>query len=308
VLEKFLDASLKGRPEEAYSYLSQPDRTTRDIAEYKGDIANNLLAAAIADKVSYVIQDIKVDGEKAVASVKITRPDVSLLAGAFLGAVFSSAFEGLDAKTTQQKLAEKISKEGLLSVSATETFNLVRESDGWKVFMNWERQKKLLGAMAEVAKFREERNFAAALAKLDEVIKIKSDFAEAKNERSEIEKEGAEFREKQAYINKIKLYDLKARYHGTYTKKTDPGVEFKLKNIGTRTLGRVEITVYFKNKSGDTIYEKDFNLAFSLSDQKPLKPGYIWQVGPGSFYSAKHVPEEWDEGSVTAKIADIEFQ
>jgi len=42
-------------------------------------------------------------------------------------------------------------------------------------------------------------------------------------------------------------------------------------------------------------------------DNKPLKPNYIWKLEQGRFMQAKSVPSEWKQGSVAAKITDIEF-
>lgn len=47
---------------------------------------------------------------------------------------------------------------------------------------------------------------------------------------------------------------------------------------------------------------------YSISDNKPLKPNYIWQLERGKFYQAKSVPDEWKAGSVSAKITDLEFE
>ena len=42
-------------------------------------------------------------------------------------------------------------------------------------------------------------------------------------------------------------------------------------------------------------------------DNKPLKPNHIWQLRE-KFYTASSVPTEWEEGSVSAKITNIEFE
>lgn len=119
-------------------------------------------------------------------------------------------------------------------------------------------------------------------------------------------------RKKQAYIDKsIVLYDLKAGYHNTHLDGRVPGVEFKLKNTGDRTLGLVEVTVYFKDSKGNIIAEEDYHpvpvTKYSM-ENKPLKPNYIWQMESGHFYKASSVPSEWEEGEVSAKIKDVEFE
>ena len=91
-----------------------------------------------------------------------------------------------------------------------------------------------------------------------------------------------------------------------------PGVEFKLKNKGDRTLRKVEVTVYFKDHSGAIIAEEDYNpvlvTKYSFGgDNKPLKPNYIWQLERGKFLQAKSVPSEWAKGKAEARITDIDF-
>lgn len=106
----------------------------------------------------------------------------------------------------------------------------------------------------------------------------------------------------------LELYDLSAKYIKTYSGRV-PGVLFKLKNSGEATLDRVEVTVYFKDASGNVIAEEDFHpvivTKYSVSDSKPLRPGYIWQMEAGKYYTAKNVPTEWQEGAIEAAITDI---
>jgi len=79
-----------------------------------------------------------------------------------------------------------------------------------------------------------------------------------------------------------------------------------------RTLSKVEVTVYFKNEEGTIIFEEDFNPVlvseYSFTDNKPLKPNYIWQPGKSQYYTIEEVPDEWQVGSAIAKITDIEFE
>lgn len=110
----------------------------------------------------------------------------------------------------------------------------------------------------------------------------------------------------------VELYEVEARYYETYSGRS-PGVDFKLKNKGDRTLNRVEVTIYFKDASGAVIAEEDYSPvfvvdgAFSMRDNKPLKPGYIWSQERDKFYKAESVPTEWKEGAIEAKITRLEF-
>jgi hypothetical protein len=110
------------------------------------------------------------------------------------------------------------------------------------------------------------------------------------------------------YINNsIELYDFKSGYHETYD-GTFPGVEFKLRNKGKCALREVDVTVYFLDRNGEVISEKTFYPVLSSDhEDEQLKPGYIWQLERGKFYSAKNVPTEWVTGHAYGKITDIEF-
>jgi len=116
--------------------------------------------------------------------------------------------------------------------------------------------------------------------------------------------------EKAAYIEKIKLYDTEASYHNMRNGKGTPGVGFKLKNTGDRTLNKVKVIAYFEDMAGVTIAEEAFwpvSVSRYSTSTKPLKPNYIWRQERGRFFSADAVPEEWKEGAVRFEISEIEF-
>lgn len=118
---------------------------------------------------------------------------------------------------------------------------------------------------------------------------------------------------KEEYISQnLELYEVVAKYMDSFLDGRVPGVLFKVRNRGERSLDMVEVTFFFKDANGDILAEEDFLPVFvsdySFSgDSKPLKPGYVWQMEKGKFYTAKSVPNEWHEGSVEAVITDIRF-
>jgi hypothetical protein len=108
----------------------------------------------------------------------------------------------------------------------------------------------------------------------------------------------------------VLLYDLSSKMYESSLNGRVPGVDFKLRNNGNRSLKAVRVVAYFKDADGKRIAEETFypvnDLSFS-GPSGPLKPGYIWQQEKGHFYSAKQVPAEWAEGSVEAEILSAEF-
>ncbi len=120
-------------------------------------------------------------------------------------------------------------------------------------------------------------------------------------------------REQAEYITKyLTVYDLRARYYDSLLDGRVPGVKFKIKNNGNRTLNRVTVRVVFQDKDGKPIAEEEYypvlvtNSGLSDSDT-PLRPNYISQQDSDTFYTAKNVPNEWDPGRATATITEIEF-
>lgn len=147
---------------------------------------------------------------------------------------------------------------------------------------------------------------------MDEVSREMKQQRKALEDEREREQEQEEA-VKAAYISEsLELYDVSAKYTDSLLDGRVPGVLFKIRNKGDRSLDKVEVTVYFKDSSGSIIAEEVYLPVlvseFSLSgDNKPLKPGYVWQMEKGKFYAAKSVPSEWKEGSIEASITDIRF-
>jgi hypothetical protein len=117
----------------------------------------------------------------------------------------------------------------------------------------------------------------------------------------------------QVYIRDyLELYAFEAKYMQSALDGRIPGVTFKLRNKGDRTLDRVKVVVMFKDRAGSVIAEKDFLPVLvtdfgSRDDNTPLRPGYIWQMERVRFYGAKSVPTEWKEESAEAKVTEIRF-
>ena len=309
-LSSFLNASLHGKYQEAYSYVSSEDKSIKDLQSFlkEKEPKDDALAQAIAKKTSYKILRIEESGNTAKADVELTMPDIQSMFTEILGSAFKAALIGGGKEATLNALTKKVENGEVPQATKKETFKLVKEKDGWKVHMGW-KAKKLL---AEAEELKKSKKLYGAAKKYEQVLELDSEMVEAKTGLEETKNEIKEFEEKQAYIKNVALYDLKAKYYSTYSEDKMPGVEFKIKNNGDRSLKKVEVTVYFKDANGTIIAEEQYNPVWVTKysfgrDNKPLKPGYVWQLERGKFYKAASVPSEWKEGAVAAKITDIEF-
>lgn len=108
--------------------------------------------------------------------------------------------------------------------------------------------------------------------------------------------------EKQSYVDNVKIMNLRV----AETVLDDWGVFGEIKNTGNRTLTEVEITIYYLDEYGNTIYEDTFHpvlVSRWSSGNKPLKPNYSEKFG----YGADDVPSEWSK-KIEVDITNIEFE
>lgn len=306
----YLDATTRGDAEAAYGFLSADDRAARSLSEYRTQ-AGSEFAKALLGKTKYTVIGVTRSGDTATARVEMQIPDVSGMLGDVLGGAFASAFGGAKQEDIEKKLAEKYQGADLPVTTKVEEFTLLHEPDGWRVFLDWATQDRVAQLLRE-ARDVKKADPRSALEKYNAALELDSQLVEARKERDETQRDIAVFEEKQAYIGNVVLYDLAAKRYDSFLDKNIPGVEFKLRNNGDRTLKRVQVTVYFKDAAGAVIAEEEYNpvlvTEFSFGgDNKPLRPNYIWQMEHGKFYKADSVPSEWEEGSVSARITDLEF-
>ena len=198
VLSKYLDASLKGRYEEAYGYVSSTDRAVKSINDYLAENKekDTPFAKALLGNVSFNIVSVTETGEKATAEVEITLPDFGVIFKDIMGAAFKSAFGGGDQKEMEEYLAKKYENGDLPLATKKETFQLVKEQDGWKVFLDWktekikkEKQAKIEGLLAEAEELKKSRKLHGAIEKYEQVLELDSELVEAKEGIGETKKE-----------------------------------------------------------------------------------------------------------------------
>ena len=106
------------------------------------------------------------------------------------------------------------------------------------------------------------------------------------------------------YLDKIQIRNLEV---GT-TALREPGVFGELKNTGDRTVKSVEITIYFLDKSGNPVAEKNYSPIFPDTimmnqDHAPLKPNHSRKFG----YRADDAPSDWAR-KVTARVVKVELE
>lgn len=308
VLSNYLDNYFQGNSEKAYEFLSAEDKTIKSQQDFSTAFFGGF-TKALAGKTTFSIKEVKVSGDKALAIVDVTEPDLNQVMGEFLGTAMKSILSGgkPDGKEMENIVAEKMKGRNLPTITRTEQFDLVKGKDGWRVYMGWENEKKINELKATAEKLEKQKNFAEAKVKYSEIMALSSRDDEAPRKVKELDEKVVEYKEKRAYFPNIEIRNIEIRelkyLHGS-------AAFGEIKNKGDRSLKRVEVTTYCLDKDDKVVLEKDSSAvlvseySFGGRDNTPLKPNYSRQFIGGLLDSA---PSDWS-GKVRVEVTDLEFE
>lgn len=144
VILQYLNNYYHGNYEKAYALLSSQDKAVTSLQEFSGNKAEiNAIMKTMSNKITFEVKDVKVTGDNALATVDITMPDLMVAMRDQMAETFAQGLGGHepDKKAIEQKIAEKINNKNLPTVTNTAQFNLVKENDGWRVYMGWKTKK-----------------------------------------------------------------------------------------------------------------------------------------------------------------------
>jgi hypothetical protein len=305
VLLKYLDGILHAKYDQAYPLLSSKDKSMKSLDKFsKDEGADSPFKAMLSDKVSFQIKEVKTEGDKGEATVEITMPDLKPLFGEMFGALMTAAFtKQKDDKALDKALADKIKGKDLPMTTVTKTYDLVKEKDGWKVFLNLEGVAKSDELKQKASILEKQRKFEEAMVALNEAAKFNPRDTETPDKIKEIDKKAVEYKEKQTYFDKIEVRNV----HVAKGISGEYGAFGEIKNRGDRTLKKVEITAYCFDKDGKVVHEKSYHpvlvTKFSFGDNQPLKPNYGKTFG----FRIDDAPSDWVK-KVRVAVTDVEFQ
>jgi len=292
VMGKYLDAAYKGKYQEAYSLLSSEDKTAKSLDAFsRPDGSDNPFMAIIGLKDSYQVTEVRTEGDRAKASVEVSSPDI--------GGAFVELLRTIGAK----ELAEKAQGIHWPTVTRTEYYDLVKERDGWKVFLNYEGIETSQELKKKAESLERRKKYAEAGTVLEEAAKRNPRDTEIPVKIREMNRKAVEHEEKRMYFDKIEVAGVRVgqEYGDRY------GVFGELKNRGDRTLREVEITAYFLDKEGNVVHEETYRPVSAtdnpFAENLSLKPNYARKFG----YRIDGAPSEWAK-KVKVSVTDVEFQ
>ena len=302
VMGKYLDAYGKGNYEEAYPLLSSSDKTAKSLDAFTESEESEFMAI-LGPKVSYKVNGITTWGDKAKAAVEIESPDIKGVFGELLGKIMAMVLGGeQDDKVLEKMIAERVEGKNWPTTTRTEYYDLVKEKDGWKVFLNYEGidTSQELKNKAEI--FVTQKKYSEAKSALEEAAKLNPKDTEIPGKIKAMDKKATEYKERQMYFDKIEVRDVFVEPNNL----GQLGVYGELKNRGDRTLRAVAITVYYLDKEGNGIHEKTYYPVLATGevygDNQPLKPNY----GKTFWYRIDRAPSDWAK-KVKVAVTDVEF-
>lgn len=146
VLRDHLHALYSRDTGRAYDLLARADREEKSLADYRAESAPFdgpalLLARTLADAIRFHDLRVEMEGDRATVTFEAVIPDANaaaideLVLGFADDRLAALSPSALDAR--QETLRRMAAQDRLPTLRATETWELVREADGWRVFLNW---------------------------------------------------------------------------------------------------------------------------------------------------------------------------
>lgn len=202
--------------------------------------------------------------------------------------------------------------DGLTGDQIIEKYRSSVEQDRIKREKEEAEREKVANLKNEAEELLNSNKFEEALSKYKALSEISSGVEAAESGIAKTTIAMEKFSEKMGYMDKVEITEFLAKRIDTYSDKDIPAIRISLKNTGDRSLDKVKVVVYFKDKGGNTIFEEDYfpvlvsKYSFG-GDNKPLKPGYVKEMEKGKYYTLKSALSTWEEGKAIAKVVDIEF-
>lgn len=138
-LRNFFDAHYAEDYARAYQYVSARDKKIRNLDEYKMASSGGAAALISGDHVSYVVREVAEGENEAFVVIDLTMPDMEILFTSFMDVIADSS---ITPEQGRQKVAESLAKKypdkQYPMTTINKRYKMVKEADGWKIFLNWE--------------------------------------------------------------------------------------------------------------------------------------------------------------------------
>lgn len=321
ILHAYLNAGLaagaSGKSKETYSLLSIEDKKATTEEEYLSESTSSVpdispvIMAAFMKNISYVIMNSATEDGVANLEVEATMP------------VIKHYLSGINIEKInlelENKLLSYLNSQDLKFEKDVSSYKLLREPEGWRVFLDLSTKKKIKMLLEEAEELAPNtwlliNNDAAQLESM------KTSLLAAKDKYEEVLSFG-ENTLANYYLEKLEILLNKLDNYERYKSKIqiknirigkgtfgETGVFGEVKNNSDVVINRIGITIYFLDKEGNPIHEKSYNPVYItessyVSQGIPLKPNYSRKFG----LKADDAPSEWSK-KVEVVLSDLEVE
>ena len=106
----------------------------------------------------------------------------------------------------------------------------------------------------------------------------------------------------------LEFFDFHVRKMEDFDNKNRIGISLSVKNLGTRTIERIEIIVFFLDHHGNAFFEEDYAIVQAGFDGSLLKPNYTSRMYPKSYFplDGRLLGDEWS-GKAMYEIKEVTF-
>lgn len=312
--DSYLLALKENRYSDSYEMLSQSDKDFFTIDEYKDYLMGTGFTNSRipSEKKSYEIKNVIQNEESYMVESTITSLSLEDLIGQLFIKSLESSFTEKSDNEIESLTEDAINDGEFNTTTENKNFKIIKEGKDWQVLEDFKFLFQLDSMLNSVTNAINEKEFEKANSNLEKLIEFAPQNENVKEISSTFQEMYDKFLVRKVYIDSMDLYDVKAKYYESYFDDRSPGVTFKIKNKGKRTIYSVKVKFTFLDESNTEIFEKEIVPILvsdnSFYDSDPLKPNYIWQNERGTYYSIDDVPDEWKEGNIKAEIVDISFE
>ena len=318
ITKKFFSSLKNGKYEVAYSCISDVDKKELSydnfLKQYQLDKIPRQMVLAQSTYKNYKAD---INQNLAKVSLEVTGPDTEMIAKAMMSELlpyaFSGAFSDDDNKSEKieklmrEKLVQKLKDNNIPLTTKKETIETIKQNDNWLIYLNIHDKNKISDLLEKAKQYEKEKKLNRAKESYEEILKLEGNSVEAEYKIKQLDEEIESFQEKQSYIKKLTLKDIKVFDYDEYglgrKEKAFKGV---LVNNGDKTLSEVEITVYMYDKENNVIAEEKFypvGISY-IERNKPFKPKFVKDFG---WKLEKYAPTGWS-GKIKVEVTDIKFQ
>jgi len=236
----------------AYQELSHQDQVDRTIDQFLTEIpmapdVNKDWFKAVLRAYDYKVGDSKTEGDKAIVTVSVTRPDLALWE--------RTVDSQVSGETTPDSIAQKnLTENTYPKVTYDDNIVMVNQGGEWRLVYNFPFKENILKEHKDAVDLYHKHDYDKAIAAYQKIIdELDKDQSTGNaglkwqygRELAAIQNSQKQLSDAQAYVPKIVLNDVDLKMSASRV----PGIFGKMTNSGDKALDEVQFTVtYYEGK------------------------------------------------------------